>query len=229
MAALREPNFFLNELELNRIEKDTKYTIYGYIRKAQNDDNISQIIPKLITLIILAFYVDPPDEFNPELCGKLIKISNDNTTITKHSGSTNTVYGKKVIPSTSIGTYMWKIKLLSGTGGMNIGIDNAEGTHCNGNIFVTRNKVYAYCANDGYFFGWKESRDVDSRHSLKFNKVNDILTMTLKLTLNGGKLIYKINDGKEFMFFDDILVQNNLKYRLAISIYDTNGSIQLIS
>ena len=198
MSTLREPNFFLNESNLNQISNDTKYIVYGYIRRQQNDSNdISQIIPKLITLIILAFYTHITDEFNPKLCGTSIQISNENTIITNKWGDTNTCYGLQVIASTSIGTYIWKIKLLSGEGGMNIGIDSAEGSHCNKNIYVRRDKCYAYCADAGYCFCWNKKGH--SKFFSRLHKINDILTVTLKLTSNGGTLMYQINNEKEFI------------------------------
>ena len=67
--------------------------------RQQQNNNVFKIFPKLLTVIILAFYTDDMDEFNPDLCSKHIKISNNNMKIT-HKLSNETphrCYGTKVI------------------------------------------------------------------------------------------------------------------------------------
>ena len=160
MSLPPQPNAFLNELELNKLEPYIKIFVNGYIRKQNelNDDIVSQTIPKVITLIILAFYVEAfQDSFDPNLCGSNIEISNNKKTIGNgYRGKTQTCYGKTIIPSTSIGTYVWRITLLSGNGSMNIGIDNAKLINCNKSFTVEPSKgCYAYNAKDAIFTSWE--------------------------------------------------------------------------
>ena len=60
MATSRDPNLFLNESKLQNVDKKSKFTVFGYIRE-QHNNKLFNILPKLITLIILAFYVDNTD------------------------------------------------------------------------------------------------------------------------------------------------------------------------
>ena len=223
---------YLNESSLQTIEAAPKFTIFGYIREHQNKYEFN-VIPKLITLIILAYYLDVIDTFDPDLCGKFIEISNDNKTIKSIvSGQTfiiqgQTCYGKKIIPSTSIGTFIWKIKLIKGKAPILIGIDNAQ--KADYNKIISRNQsrgCYAYWCKGGYFNSWK----ADFEYGFpRFVKQGDILTIKLDLTSNGGKLIYKINNNKEFSPYNDILREKGLDYQFAISMYETDVRIELLS
>ena len=123
MATSRDPHLFTNELKLQTVDKKSKYTVFGYIRKQQNND-LFDILPKLITVITLAFYTNNPDRFNPKLCGKHITIKEKNTVIDCDEFEWSTVYGTKVISSTMNGIYKWKIKNIGKTvKGIVIGID----------------------------------------------------------------------------------------------------------
>ena len=53
----RERNPFLNKEELEKIDDNTKFTVFGYIRIMQNEiEDI--VIPQGINIIILAFYFE---------------------------------------------------------------------------------------------------------------------------------------------------------------------------
>ena len=237
MSISRQPNTFLNELELNKIEPYIKIIVNGYIRK-QSDDNVHHTIPKVINLIILAFYAESfQDSFDPNLCGSSIRISNNNKTIEKNADrGTQTCYGKTIIPSTSIGTYIWKIKVLSGYNGMHIGIVNAKFVDPYKSIFIHKANqckgCYAYSASNGNFFNWeKPYGELTNYPPFDSNyPYGDILTVKLELTINGSKLTYKINDNKEFCEYNNTLREYGLNYQFAVSLYDTSiYNVTLIS
>ena len=230
MSTLREPTCFLNELELEKVNEQSKYTVFGYIRCQQTDHLSLNIIPKLIIVIILAFYTDNTDEFDSKKCGKFIKIYDDNKTI-RHQpkSSANTAYGKRIISSQSNSEYIWKIKLIEGKGEMNIGIDNAQAKRCDGNIYDYRIEgLYAYYCKLGHSFRWDSNKD--GRGHPEFIKKGDTLIMTLDLESKAAKLTYKINDnGKEFLCFKNILRKHGLHYRLAITLFQSAEVLKLIS
>ena len=129
--SITQPNIYFDAFELTKVDDMSKFTIFGYIRNAENvlSNELFSIIPKNIYLIILAFYVDLLDAFNSNLCNKDITISNDNKNITNNNKSDKilkTCYGKKIISSMKNGTYIWKIKILNIDGHAYIGIDNAN-------------------------------------------------------------------------------------------------------
>ena len=51
----RSPTLFLNASQLRKVDKQVRYIIFGYVRLQQVTIKLSNIIPELIPLIILAF------------------------------------------------------------------------------------------------------------------------------------------------------------------------------
>ena len=124
MAVNRAVDFFMNKLELQKLDNHSKYTVFGYIREQKNLNKLT-IIPQLVIAIILSFYADISDKFNPKLCGRHVTIEDDNNTIIENDGSWGTVYGERVISSLSNGLWIWKFKSIGyTTQGLRIGIDN---------------------------------------------------------------------------------------------------------
>ena len=181
MSTLRETNRFLNKSELQKLDKISKYTVFGYIRKQKSDDLSSNTIPKLIIVIILAFYVDDTDKFDENHCGQYIKLTNNNTAVSMMTNGANTCYGKKIISSLSNGKYIWKIKLFKGDDRINIGIDNSNATHCNGNIFFKRGKAYyGLDVKYGYPFSWNHEHN--KKDFIPYNRdLSDTIIMKLYL------------------------------------------------
>ena len=54
----RLPTIYLNTTQLQTVNKQEKYIIFGYIRLQQTEIKLYNIIPKLISLLILSFYYD---------------------------------------------------------------------------------------------------------------------------------------------------------------------------
>ena len=76
MALNRAVDCFMNKLELQKLDKNSKYTVFGYIRE-QKQSNELDIIPKLVIVVILSFYANISDKFNRKLCGKHVFIENN--------------------------------------------------------------------------------------------------------------------------------------------------------
>ena len=231
------PERFVNETELKIVDKASKYIVFGYIQKIQQQLNneLFSVIPKLITCIILAFYFDDTDEFDQNYCGPHIKISNNNKTIThvKDNDNSNTCYGKTIIHSLSNGIYIWKIKIIKGDGSMIIGIDNAKATHCNKNLYMGRDRgCYAFYVRKGYIFSWQTILKSEGYPAFNKEHYGDTLIMKLHLGTNIAKLSYKWHDSEknqEFIPFNDILREDGLSYRFAITLLTSDISAQLIS
>ena len=71
-ADISDPGRFMNESELQKVTQISKDIVFGYIRQQSLNT-----IPKLVTVVILAFYTDDTDEFDIKHCGERIKITND--------------------------------------------------------------------------------------------------------------------------------------------------------
>ena len=88
---------------IKKIEQKHKHFINGYIRNIQrtyfqDNNDPFYIIPALVINLCLLFWYNDSDEFDPELTGEFIEISNKNKTI-KHINSMgwSTSYGKRII------------------------------------------------------------------------------------------------------------------------------------
>ena len=58
MSVKQEPTRFLNESELEKVNIHFKHTVFGYVRRQKMNHLSTNGIPKLVTVIILAFYAD---------------------------------------------------------------------------------------------------------------------------------------------------------------------------
>ena len=113
--------------------------------------------------------------------------------------------------------------------GINIGIDNDKFVDCNKSIIVEPSKgCYASSANNNAFVSWQEPFG-EFKNYPSFYKGGDILTVKLKLTINGAKVSYKINDDEEFCEYNNTLREYGLNYRFAVSMYQSGISVKLLS
>ena len=204
--------------------------VFGYIRNIQQFllKNTFINIPRNVSIIILAFYAEFSDEFDKKLCGKGIKISNDNKQI---SGAPKwrTCYGKNIISSINNGIYIWKLKMLGTDNYAYIDIDNVNGPHINTSFHDTNQKAfYAYNPYLGFFLSWNKrynKADLPQLHT------NDILTMKLQFDTDKETLSIKKNDDKEIIAAAYVTREKELDYRFAISTCrpDKEVSIRILN
>ena len=117
--------------------------------------------------------------------------------------------------------YSWKFQNIGTKASfLNIGIDNANAKWVNSYFHVRRDEAcYAYHGNSGDLFAWNQN----SKRVGSFYKIGGILIMKLKFTENNAILSYKANDEKEFIAWNNITTNKELKYRLAVTIRGGNG------
>ena len=139
-------------------------------------------------------------------------------------------YGKLIIPSLSIETYIWKFKNISKYGDtvcLFFGIDNANNPNCI-NKCLFRNKLkasYSYYVDDGRINDWT-GREVFN--DMQQMSQNDIITMKLQFTENNGILTFQLNDNKEIIASNNIKRDKSLKYRMTINMGTPRLSVQLL-
>ena len=213
-----------NKLQ-KKADKLSEYTVFGYIRIEQQNKSKNNHIPKAIIILILRFYYDPSDEFDPKLIDKTITLSNNNKKIYRATPSGYcTSYGKRIIPSTSNGIYIWKIKNFGPRNDIRFGIDNADAKYVNKMFYNRKTKgVYAYSPY-GDTYSWNQN---DKRGSSTFYK-GDIITLKLKLLSNISEFSIKINDTDEYIAFTDILREESLNYRLAIQFGNKDLCMEIL-
>ena len=228
METLQNTHQYFKTDELNKIDKEIRFTVFGYVRNVQQllTKQISKSIPKHVTLIIIAFYVDLYDEFNPNLCGKGMIISNDNKTVHNETEDNATVYGTNIIDSMITNkTYEWKLTIKGDVNHVYIGIANANAKKLNDNFGTNQEKAfYEYSPYWGTIHNWNERGLIDVRGCYG----GDIITLILSFDSFKGIFKGVINDKETFIFSDNITREPGLKYRLAVSICTQDISITLL-
>ena len=209
-----KPDKYFNDTELDNVDEESQLTEFGYIRNSQ--EILFNIISKNISLIILAFvYEEFSDEFDPELCGDDVQLSNNNKRISNIYSYT--CYGKQFISSINNGMYVWKIKIISDQYSYTfIGIDNSFAIYANQQyVDFSNSYVKAMYAYDLYGTLYcYDSKQITSLPRIR-NK-GDILTIKLDLNQKRGVLTLKVNNDEEVVAINNVTRDEGLNYRLAI-------------
>ena len=97
--------------QLKSIKKDTRFTVFGYVRQNENKLSLYCNIPSMISYLCLSYYYH--GEYF-EKAGHDIQISNDKMTVTKVTQECNwdnAAYGKTWIDSSIDQIVKWKFKI----------------------------------------------------------------------------------------------------------------------
>ena len=217
---------------LKSVNGHTKYLIYCYIHEIEKQYKLSANIPaSIFDICILFFFIQ--EYF--EKCGKNSIISG-NYTLTKISTDSweNAAFGKKWFESNTNDTIKWTIKVIAtgkeGACGINIGIISKE--------FDTNHSFYTvgdqqethqpfYFNSNGYLVYDNGKYKGFIMPMYGYNKSND--TLTMELNLKKAQLIYYINDKCYGVAVDNIVKNDNVKYKFVVSLYFANAKIKLIN
>ena len=187
---------------LKSIDKRDEHLINGYIREHENNlfndkkDNPYYNISGLINDLCLLFWYDL-NEFDPNLCSKHIKVSDNGKTITSQDQTFTTCYGKKIISSTQNGTYIWTLQNISKNTGalgqfINIGIDNANCSNINQGFHSSDKRAqYAYFVG-GVIYSWKNIGGGDERWPEACNYKSKISADAIETAVNIVSLTHNL-------------------------------------
>ena len=221
----------LEETKLgNRIDEKTKLIVFGYCRMNKSNTDI----PSEVVFLCIKFYFQP-EQF--ELSGDDISISDNNTKITLDinypTGGSCSAYGHMIIPSISQYIYEWELK-YNNDGGWNYVIVeiSSSADYANRGFSDTRNESYGY----GYWspsgskvrckpgFYMEPSRG--NRYGSKYGQ-GDIIK--IKLNLIKKELSFFVNDKDQGIAWKDIKCNDDIQYRLAVTLTQQNSSVSIIS
>ena len=218
---------------LKTIDTKDVHLINGYIREHEENlfsdkkDNPYYNIAGLINHLCLLFWYDL-NEFDPNLCSKSIKVSDNGKIITSEDGKFTTCYGKKIISSTQNGTYVWTLQNISKNDDemlifINIGIDNANCLNINEGFHGSSKRAqYAYFVG-GVIYSWIYGKDSDEEWPSAYDYKSEII-MKLVINNSGDSYIsFKINDAEERIAYNKIETGEDLQYRLAVCIVGPNN------
>eukprot|EP01084_Bolivina_argentea_P265589 450250_1 len=222
------PSKLFTKKEIDKIDKESKYVVYGYARHS----NCNGIIPEIILFIVLSYYYTfENEEFDTNLCGPNITISKNKKRIDKHkkggAGLYETVFGNNVISSMNKQTYVWIFRNIGGEiEDSRIGICNANMVNVKGNFTAKYRKTefYGYNAFWGSVEAWNENIKWKFPRAMK---KGDIIEMKLEITDDDGVLSYRISNNPERVAFN-ITKRDDLSYRMAVSLSYGESCIELV-
>ena len=214
----------LDLTQAQSLMQKTKLTVYGYIRETEKCLSIS--IPFGLINVLILFYGDQNDKWDPKVIGKYLELKDYDLTVTNTADSEQgNVFGTRICEKK--GMYQWKFKIN------HIHTDHEE--MCIGIWRVEQDKIppidvhfpkgkeqgYAY-----YLIGLKTDVHTGMAgdiYGIQSPKTGDIVHMILdldKLTLS-----FKVNDVDYGVAYDNI---KQAKYRAAIWFWRELDSVTII-
>ena len=205
--------------KVSNIDKDRQCTIYGYIRQYEQSRQIN--IPEGIILVLILFYGNEKDDWDPNYISKYMKLSD--RTVTQISHAFGSSYGKRIMDS---GIFKWRLKINQcENNGFIFGIrrvgdpNNPPPTHTwftNGGWdsgYAFRSRYSRLTDDDGYALGKPYGASPEN---------GSIIEMTLDL--DELTLSYII-DGKDYGKAFDI---KRGKYRMGFYMDQKDDSVSLL-
>ena len=214
--------------EAKKADTATKLLIFGYIRNVNVMHKISDIIPDLISFVILLYFMEK--EYFDKTC-RDCQISHDKLSVTRIRGHNfySTTYGKQWINSLSNAVVTWKIKItnkIPSNSPMIIGVTSRDDRQ-NGDFSdasVKHQTMYAFASNGS----WSTANGYTNqiwREYMEFTQ-NDIITFILDLKVRA--ILFKVNEEEPNVIMKDIKTGENLQYKFAVVLHNKDDSIQLI-
>ena len=206
--------------KLSKIDKKTKYSVYGWIRQVEQELRLSHI-PLMVSSICILYYVE--DEIFNQI-SDTVKISKNGKCITKSKGTDsswgNTNYGAIKIASNSQDVYRWEMKFTS-TNSLEIIIGITNTTDPNKRFNNSINQIgYALC-QDGDVYDGKEWHIEHYRPT--HNKIR------MELDLKNGKLSFFGDDSEYGIVIQNIQNSEDITYRMFVSMYNENEAVEIIN
>ena len=222
----------LELIQNGKTKERTKKLFHGYIRWSEKEYGLELAFPSPVVEICIALYHSLYEYEYFEKCNDDLKISGDaNDKITKISNEdnyNNIALGAKWIDSNFPNIIRWTIKCIQ------------EGTYQNGVIVgIISNEIDldldprwesdaipSYFLMDDSYYCSTEAELIVDEEDIRYGKQESLLTMELDLKLK--QLRYCI-DGRWRGISIDIEHGDTIKYKLAISLWYTSQSLQIVN
>ena len=219
--------------QLNKVNKRTKYSVYGWIREREKKLGLRNI-PSMITAICILYFRD--NEIFEIIDDEQIQISQYKKTIKKINKDrrwNNNSYGKTKIESMNNAIYEWNIKILNSGASGNIAIGIA---HDGGLAIYPSQLIEESFGHSGIYYmvldhGNKYS-NIRQKHKIEDDcnyrfSTGDIVSLRLDLRDSVIKLSVNENDYK--VIFKNIKESFNVSYRLFVSLYSVDDSVEILN
>ena len=215
--------------KLSKIDDKTKYGVYGWIRKAEQELQLRHI-PLMISSICILYYHED-DMF--DIVSKHIKLSNDRKVITKLSGmvgADNTNYGTIAVSSNTNNIHRWDFKIREMAGNMLIGITDSTAMEPNTSIVHNtgkkcyRDNSYALWINSGVVYNGTKGWDMSDSYG-----VANLKKISIILNLQTSILSYLYNDRVKIKKIQNIQKRDGIKLKMFVILRSKDDCIELVN
>ena len=218
---------------LKSLDNLSKKLVFGYVRKVEKEFNISAV-PLLILYKILGYFY-LYEYF--EKCGDDLNISDHKMTVTKisevdgHSWADNNAYGSLWFKSKGNEIATWKFKINK------MGDENHEiyfalvskDIRLNKDAYNSKDKPMYSLSNEGEDMPFYGEGDYHFPEFTLENVSNDGDEVSIRLNTKNRSIKWQIGKENEYeMLFSGIEQEDNISYKLAISLHSITNSISLI-
>ena len=221
---------FVRLEDVKNVDNGTQICVYGYIRRVQDifpEDNVYFTIPKLVIHWILLYFYMPEEfkVFNPK---KYVTSDNGKRLTRLKNSGVATCYGAVKITSLKETIHEWKFKIIKRTRYIAIGIDETKYAmmkkgHFQNRLGIEKTRGYAVW-EDGIKSNMQNER-TSKEEKIKFNGDD---TVRMILDLKQRTLSYSINHEEIVIAFDNITVEQDLEYCMAIVINNETDCVDLL-
>ena len=215
--------------QLNQIDERTKLAVHGWIRNKEKILNLANV-PGMINAMCILYFRD--DEIFDIVGLNHIQLSKDRKMITKISnepiqrfavgqGSWDTNnYGIMEVASNTDMIYEWKLKIInddSSSGDVQIGI----ASELVQDSFIEKGVYYLFysdrkrCSPAQFWVSYDSS----------FTKGDEVI---IHLDLKKAEIYLIVNGIKGPIAYKNVVKSEDVKYRLAVSLYDLDVSVEII-
>ena len=207
---------------VSKIDKERRLTVSGYIREYEEVNQVS--IPSEIILVLVLFYGNDTDEWDPKLISKCMELKSK--TLTQIAVGYRSSYGKRII---DFGIFNWKLRINQWeNNGFMLGIRRVksnddvpptetwftDGGYESGYGFRIRPSLTSLTGPEGYAYDGKEY-GVEPQNGSIIEMILDLENLTLSYII----------DGKDYGKAFDV---TEGKYRLALFLHMVGDSLTLL-
>ena len=213
---------------LSKIDKRTKYGVYGWIRQAEEELNLDAVPNGICSIIILYLRMD--DIFS--IIGEGIKVTKNGKLLTKleERAKDRACYGEIEIDSISNGIYQWDLNIYDLSGWVSFGISSFVASDEFGVSWLAKTGGYYY----GIYVDVKK-RNFDIADTIDYDlHVNNIdyisilgAVVSIYFNANKGELRYSINGSQPQIAHCDIEKGMDIKYRLIVVLSHKDDCVEL--
>ena len=218
--------------QLNAVDPRTKYGVYGWIRKAEQELKLEHI-PMMINSIIILFYRDDEifdvhgDDMKLSENKKKINLIRNNGLITWN----NNGYGIIKIASISKIKCKWDLMLTEHDSSIYVGISSKQSPNTyfnrggeNGYYYIvhlnsdppthSRNWIYSKCYNSWTSYGTIANEEI-------------VKTISVHLDLLKREIGFSFNGKYQGVAYKNIKVDESVEYQLMVTISEINHGVEI--